>query len=102
MDFPGDSDVKEPSYNRGDLDSDPWVRKIPGGATGYPLEYSGLENLMHRGTWQATVHGSQRVGYNLVTKQQEQNIYMYDISFPKNTEKRYGHEAMLKVYHKFI
>ena len=57
---------------------------------------------MNRGTWQATVHGSQRVGYNLVTKQQEQNIYMYDISFPKNTEKRYGHEAMLKVYHKFI
>ena len=28
--FPGDSDVKE-SYNMGDLGSDPWVRKIPGG-----------------------------------------------------------------------
>ena len=70
LDFPGDSDVKEPSYNRGDLDSDPWVRKIPGGATGYPLEYSGLENLMHRGTWQATVHGSQRVGHGLNDKAQ--------------------------------
>ena len=57
---------------------------------------------MNRGTWQATVHGSQRVGYNLVTKQQEQNIYMYDISLPKNTEKRYGHEAILTVYHNFI
>ena len=24
---------------------------------GYPLQYSGLENSMDRGTWQATVHG---------------------------------------------
>ena len=23
----------------------------------YPLQYSGLENSMDRGTWQATVHG---------------------------------------------
>ena len=30
---------------------DPWVRN------GNPLQYSCLENLMDRGTWQATVHG---------------------------------------------
>ena len=24
---------------------------------GYPLQYSGLENSMDRGAWQATVHG---------------------------------------------
>ena len=30
---------------------DPWRRKCN------PLQYSGLENLMHRGAWWATVHG---------------------------------------------
>ena len=29
-----------------------------------PLQYSGLENPMDRRAWQATVHGSQRVGHN--------------------------------------
>ena len=28
------------------------------------LPYSCLENLMGRGTWQATVHGSYRVGHD--------------------------------------
>ena len=31
-----------------------------GGGNGNSLQYSGLENHMHRGAWQATVHGSQR------------------------------------------
>ena len=32
----------------------------------HPLQYSGLENSMDRGAWQATVHGveSQRVGHD--------------------------------------
>ena len=47
----------------------PWVRKIPGEGNGNPLQYSCLKNPMDRGAWQATVHGLQRVGYNLVTKQ---------------------------------
>ena len=34
---------------------DPWVRK--GEGNGNPLQYSGLENSMDRGVWQATVHG---------------------------------------------
>jgi len=29
----------------------------PGEGNGYPLQYSGLENSMDRGAWQATVHG---------------------------------------------
>ena len=29
-------------------------------ATAYPLQYSGLENSMNRGTWQATVHGGHK------------------------------------------
>ena len=33
------------------------VGKIPWRRTGYPLQYSGLENSMDRGAWQAIVHG---------------------------------------------
>ena len=35
-----------------------------------PLQYSCLENPMDREAWQATVHGSQRGGHTLGTKQQ--------------------------------
>ena len=31
--------------------------RSPGEGNGYPFEYSYKENLMDRGTWQATVHG---------------------------------------------
>ena len=30
--------------------------KLPGGGNGNPLQISCLENPMHRGAWQATVH----------------------------------------------
>ena len=33
------------------------VGKIPWRRTGYPLQYSGLENSMDGGAWQAIVHG---------------------------------------------
>ena len=36
---------------------DPWVGKIPRDGSGYPLQYSCLENLVDRGAWCATVHG---------------------------------------------
>ena len=36
---------------------DPWVRKIPVGGNGNPLQYSCLENPMDRRTWRATVYG---------------------------------------------
>ena len=38
-----------------------------GGENGNPLQYSCLENPMYRGTWWATVHGSQRVGHDWAT-----------------------------------
>ena len=40
------------------------VGRFPGGGSGTPLQYSCLENPMDRGTWCATVMGSQRVGHN--------------------------------------
>ena len=40
----------------------PWVRKIPGGGNGNPLQYSCLENPMDRGAWQARVCGVAKRG----------------------------------------
>ena len=37
----------------------PWIRKIPRGGNGNPLQYSCLGNPMDRGAWQATVIESQ-------------------------------------------
>ena len=35
----------------------PWVRKIPGGGHGHPLQCSCGENPVDRGTWWAMAHG---------------------------------------------
>ena len=43
----------------------------PGEGNDNPLQYSCLGNPMDRGVWQATVHGTQTVGHNLATKQQQ-------------------------------
>ena len=55
--FPGGSDGKESACNAGDLGLIPGLGRSPGEGNGYPLQYSGLENFMDRGAWQATVHG---------------------------------------------
>ena len=39
-----------------------------GEGNGNPLQYSCLENPMHRGAWRTTVHGIERVGHDLATK----------------------------------
>ena len=49
--------VKNPPATWGDLGSIPGLGRYPGEGKGYPLQYSGLENSMDRGAWQATVHG---------------------------------------------
>ena len=43
--FPGGSDGKESSHNMGDLGSITGLGRSPGEGNGYPLQYSGLENL---------------------------------------------------------
>ena len=55
--FPGGSDSKESACSAGDLGSVPGSGKSPGEGNGYPLQYSGLENSLDRGPWQAIVHG---------------------------------------------
>ena len=55
--FPCGSAGKESACNAGNLGSISGLGRSPGEGKGYPLQYSGLENSMDRGTWQATVHG---------------------------------------------
>ena len=55
---PGDSVGKESSCGTGDagiVGSIPGLGRSPGGGHGNPLQYSCLENPMHRGAWQAVV-----------------------------------------------
>ena len=53
--------VKNLPANAGDAGLIPGLGRSLGGGNGNPLQYSYLENSMDRGTWRATVHGSQRV-----------------------------------------
>ena len=41
----------------GEVDSTPGLGRAPGEGNGNPIQYSGLENLIDRGAWWATVHG---------------------------------------------
>ena len=57
MGFPAGSDGKESACNVKDLGLIPGLGRSPGEGNSYPLQYSGLENSMDRGAWQATVLG---------------------------------------------
>ena len=50
--------LKNPPTNVGNWRSIPRLGRSPGKGTGYPLQYSCLENSMGRGVWWATVHGA--------------------------------------------
>ena len=52
--FPGGSAGKESACNAVDPGSIPGSGRSPGEGNRYPLQYSGLENFMDRGVWQAT------------------------------------------------
>ena len=54
--FPGSSAGKESACNAGDPSSISELGRSAGEGTGYPLQYSGLENSMDRGAWQAKVY----------------------------------------------
>ena len=55
--FPGGSGGKESSCNAGDVGLMPKIGRSHGERNSYPLQYSGLENSMNRGAWQAIVRG---------------------------------------------
>ena len=53
--FPCGSDGKESACNAGDLGLISGLGRSPGEGTGYPLQYSYLENSMDRRGWRATI-----------------------------------------------
>ena len=57
MDFPGNSDGKEPACNAGDPGSIPELGRHPGEGNGNSHQYFCLENSMDRGAWKAAVQG---------------------------------------------
>ena len=78
LDFPRDSAVKNPPATQETV-SIPRSGRSPGGGNGNPLQYSCLGNPTDRGAWWATVTNiillsHKRVGHNLVTKLQHENI----------------------------
>ena len=52
MSFPGGSDDKESAFQAGNPSLNPELGRSPGEGSGYPLQYSGLENSMD-----CVVHG---------------------------------------------
>ena len=54
--FPSGSDGKEPACNAGDPGLIPGSGRSPGEGNVYPLQYSCLENPIHRGAWWVTVY----------------------------------------------
>ena len=60
MGFPGDSVVKNPSANAGDMGSVPGSGRSPGAGNGNPAQYPCLKNPTARGAWWAPVHGVAR------------------------------------------
>ena len=60
MDFPFGSDGKESACKAEDPGSVPGSGRPPGEGSGYPLQYSCLENSTIRGTSWAAVHGGHK------------------------------------------
>ena len=63
MSFPGGSDGNESACSAVDPGSISGSGRSPGEGNGNPLQYSCWENSTDRGSWWATVMGSQRVGH---------------------------------------
>ena len=64
----GGSDGKESTYNAGDPGSVPGLGRSPGERSGYPLQYSYLENPMDGETDKLQSMELNRVGHNWATK----------------------------------
>ena len=70
--LPGSSDGKESACNAGDPSSIPGSGRSPRKENGNPLQHFCLECPWTEEPGKLYSMGSQRVGYNLVTKQQQQ------------------------------
>ena len=81
--FPGGSDGKESAcqwrrHRRHGFD--PWIRKIPEGGNGNPLQYSSLENPMDRGACRLQSMGSQEL--DMIQRLNYNNKYRLVLAIP--------------------
>ena len=74
MGFSGDSVVKNLPANAEDMGLNPGSGRSLGEGNGNPLQYSFLGNAMDEEAGGLQSIGSQRVGHNLATKQEEADI----------------------------
>ena len=92
--FPCGSDGKISACNEGDpgdLGSIPELGRSPGEGNGKPLQYSGLENPMDRGTLGATAHGVKK-----------SETWLSDYTFFQTIFKSQNHFPSEEVYFYFI
>ena len=75
--LPGGSDGKESAYHSGDLGSISRTGRSPGGGSGYPLQYSCLENPMDREAWWATVRGVAKSRTHLSDWHTQKHHYLF-------------------------
>ena len=83
-DFPGDSVVKNPPPNAGDMGLIIQSGRSPGGGNGNPLRYSCLQNPTDRGAWRATVHGFAK-SQTLLIIARHGILHMIEIIYRKTT-----------------
>ena len=69
--LPDGSGVNIPLANAEDTRLIPWSRRSSGEGNGNQVQYLGLGNPMDKRAWWATL---QRVGHDLVTKQQQRKV----------------------------
>ena len=74
--------VKNLPAKAGDIGSTPGLGRSSGEENGNPLQYSCLGYPTDRRAWWSTIYGSQRVGHDSATKQQQQQSFSY--SFMKS------------------
>ena len=74
--------IAESACNAGDLGSIPGLGRSPGERNCYPLQYSGLENSMDRGAWQATIHRAAK-SWTQLTDFHFQDVYKVSSTFIK-------------------
>ena len=66
---------KESACNSGEVSLIPELGRSPGEANSNPLQYTWLGNPMDRGAWWAySPWGCKRIGYDLVTKRQQEHV----------------------------
>ena len=88
---------KESACNAGDVGLIPGSERSPGEGNDNLLYYLSLGNPMDRGAWWASPRGCNRVGHNLVTKQQVQFSSVAQLCLTLSTPWTAARQASLSI-----